>query len=282
MGKDPINTTSLTANAPPVMRTYAVAEASATPATTHVVHIYTDGSCIQGTGDNADQLAPGHGCGGWGAVIIDPAQRLHACIGGGETDTTNTRMEVLAVYSALRHLLAHVYDQISGMEINIWSDSEYVTKGIVALPNWRVHGWVTKKGTQVANSDLWINIDTFVTTNNITLKPHWVKGHSGSLLNALADNIAQFHSRLTATKASTEAIVKALRADINAAAASDTPAPAQPDMSEYKISLKIVPKDRMHTTTNKDTGILGKLIAKTLLRGNALRKVAGRNKYVIQ
>jgi ribonuclease HI len=133
------------------------------------VTIYTDGACRGNPGP-----------GGWGAVLEAGGARktLH----GGETPTTNNRMELTAVIRALAALTRPC-------RVTLYSDSQYVLKGITEwMPNWKSRGWKTAAKKPVMNADLWQALDAEVKRH--TVDWHWVKGHSGHPGNEEADRLA--------------------------------------------------------------------------------------------
>lgn len=137
------------------------------------VVIYTDGAC---SGNHLKGNSPG----GWGVLFIygDHEQTMS----GGEKQTTNNRMEMLAVVKALEYLQHSV-------KITLYTDSQYVKNGITTwIHNWKKRGWRTAAGKPVKNQDLWMQMDTLVNKHIITWK--WVKGHSGNRENDIVDRLA--------------------------------------------------------------------------------------------
>ena len=134
-----------------------------------MVNIYSDGACKGNPGP-----------GGWGALIIEGDNKNE--IFGGEANTTNNRMEILAVIMALKAI-----NTIS--EITVFTDSTYVQKGISEwIDKWKINGWRTSNKKEVKNKDLWVQLDIL----NAQLKINWVwvKGHSGHSENDRADYLA--------------------------------------------------------------------------------------------
>jgi ribonuclease HI len=134
-----------------------------------VVDIFTDGACKGNPG-----------VGGWGALlrIGDKEKELF----GGETDTTNNRMELMAVIRALQALKRPC-------DVRVHTDSVYVQKGISEwIANWKRNGWRTSAKQPVKNADLWRELDEATTTHKI--KWLWVKGHAGHVENERADGLA--------------------------------------------------------------------------------------------
>ncbi|MBI1363063.1 MAG: ribonuclease HI [Proteobacteria bacterium] len=131
----------------------------------HVI-IYTDGACKGNPG-----------VGGWGAVLIWQGQEKE--LYGYDPETTNNRMELMAVIQALAALK-------KPCKIDLFTDSTYVLKGATEwLALWKRTGW--KKGT-VKNRDLWEQLDLLLSKHHISFK--WVRGHSGDPLNERVDGLA--------------------------------------------------------------------------------------------
>jgi ribonuclease HI len=133
------------------------------------VKIYTDGACSGNPGP-----------GGWGAVMQWNGHEKE--MNGGETETTNNRMEMMAVIRAL--------EAIKGTpKIEIHTDSKYVMQGITEwIEGWKARGWKTAGKKPVKNVDLWQEMDALVAKHDITF--HWVKGHAGHPENERADALA--------------------------------------------------------------------------------------------
>ncbi|MBU3651323.1 MAG: ribonuclease HI [Limnohabitans sp.] len=136
------------------------------------VEIYTDGACKGNPGP-----------GGWGVLLRAPngqERELH----GGESLTTNNRMELMAVIQALRALK-------KPCEIDLYLDSEYVRKGITEwIHGWRAKGWRTASKQPVKNVELWQDLDALVHQSGHQIRWHWVKGHAGHVDNERADALA--------------------------------------------------------------------------------------------
>jgi ribonuclease HI len=134
-----------------------------------MIKIYTDGSC-----------EPNPGPGGWAAVIY--SGQNEKVITGSETKTTNNRMELRAALEALLALEA-------SSQIELFTDSEYLRRGITEwMPTWKARNWKRKKG-KLANVDLWKALDAVIGKH--TVKWTWVKGHAGHPGNERADRLAR-------------------------------------------------------------------------------------------
>jgi len=133
-----------------------------------LVIIYTDGACD-----------PNPGPGGWAALLRFGAHEK--TLTGGETQTTNNRMELSAAVEALKALK-------KPCQVDLYTDSEYLKRGITEwLPNWRRRGW-KRKGGALANVDLWQALDAALGQHQITW--HWVRGHAGNRDNERVDALA--------------------------------------------------------------------------------------------
>ena len=133
------------------------------------VTIHTDGACRGNPGP-----------GGWGAVLNYDGHEKQ--LFGGEHNTTNNRMELLAAINALKALKVPC-------NVALYTDSKYVMQGIeVWLFNWKKNQWKTAGKKDVKNKDLWQQLDKETQRHNI--KWSWVKGHSGNPGNELADALA--------------------------------------------------------------------------------------------
>jgi ribonuclease HI len=136
------------------------------------VVIYTDGACLNNPGKG------GHGY----VFTYNDGEYLHSG-NGGEKDTTNNRMELMAVISALEMLDGE-------KDITIITDSKYVMQGITEwIKGWKAKGWIGSNKKPVKNQDLWKRLDSLV-EKAPPLKWQWVKGHSGNKWNEFADKLA--------------------------------------------------------------------------------------------
>jgi ribonuclease HI len=133
------------------------------------VVIYTVGACSGNPGP-----------GGWGALLISGGHRKDLC--GGEPDTTNNRMELMAAIQALEALT-------KPCKVELHTDSTYVMKGISEwIHGWKKRGWKTADKKPVKNEDLWRRLDQARLRHEVDWR--WVKGHAGHELNEHADALA--------------------------------------------------------------------------------------------
>jgi ribonuclease HI len=134
------------------------------------VEIWTDGACSGNPGP-----------GGWGVILVAGERRKE--LFGGEPDTTNNRMELMAAISALEALR-------KPCEVKLHIDSQYVRQGITQwIHGWKKNGWKTADKKPVKNAELWQRLEE-------ATKPHridwiWVKGHAGDPMNERADELAR-------------------------------------------------------------------------------------------
>ena len=134
-----------------------------------MIKIYTDGACSGNPGS-----------GGWAAIIIN-GNNIEK-ISGRSENTTNNRMELVAVISALKF----TKDQ----NLEIYTDSKYTKDGIEKwIINWKKNGWKTANKQDVKNKDLWMELDLLAQQKKI--KWNWVKGHSENKYNNMADELAR-------------------------------------------------------------------------------------------
>ena len=133
------------------------------------VDIWTDGACKGNPG-----------WGGWGALLRQG--RHEKALYGGEADTTNNRMELMAVIEALKALKRRC-------DVTVHTDSQYVHKGMTLwLADWKRREWRTAAKKPVKNADLWRELDALVAQHDLTWK--WVRGHVGNAGNERADELA--------------------------------------------------------------------------------------------
>lgn len=133
--------------------------------------IYTDGACKGNPGP-----------GGWGVWLKSGTHERELC--GGEAQTTNNRMELMAVIEALSALKRPCH-------VTLHLDSEYVRKGITEwIHGWKAKGWKTAAKQPVKNADLWQRLDALVANGGHSIEWKWVKGHAGDPGNERADALA--------------------------------------------------------------------------------------------
>ena len=137
------------------------------------VELFTDGACLGNPGP-----------GGWGALLRFNGTEKELV--GGEEETTNNRMEMLAVIEGLKALTRPCV-------ITVYTDSQYVQKGITEwIKGWKARGWKTSSKKPVKNVDLWMALDEAQAQHNITWQ--WVKGHAGHPANERVDDLARWEA----------------------------------------------------------------------------------------
>lgn len=138
------------------------------------VEIHTDGACLGNPGP-----------GGWAALLRFRGRERE--VAGGEADTTNNRMELMAAIMALETLS-------EPCEVILHTDSQYVRQGITEwIGNWVRRGWKTAGGDPVKNRDLWERLHAAAQRHSIQWK--WVKGHSGDPDNERVDVLARLQAQ---------------------------------------------------------------------------------------
>ena len=134
--------------------------------------IYTDGACSGNPGP-----------GGWGVLMQFGSNEKE--LFGGEEETTNNRMELMAAIKALEAVKPGYKGSIT-----LWTDSTYVLKGITEwIHSWKKRGWKKSDKKPVLNADLWQELDDLNKARDVTWK--WVKGHAGDEGNERADELAR-------------------------------------------------------------------------------------------
>ena len=133
------------------------------------VCIYTDGACSGNPGP-----------GGWAAILHYNGHEKE--LSGGERETTNNRMELMAVISALTALK-------ESCEVELWTDSQYIEKAINEgwLAGWKRRGW-KRKGGELKNIELWQELDSLLARHKVNF--NWLKGHDGHEFNERCDTLA--------------------------------------------------------------------------------------------
>ncbi|MBQ8572631.1 MAG: ribonuclease HI [Ruminococcus sp.] len=134
------------------------------------VDIYTDGACSGNPGP-----------GGWGAILC--YNGVEKEISGGEPHTTNNRMELLAVISALQMLK-------EPCEVTLYSDSQYVCNALERgwAKKWQAQGWMRTKKDKALNPDLWEKLLNLCDIHKVNVV--WVKGHNNHPMNERCDRLA--------------------------------------------------------------------------------------------
>jgi ribonuclease HI len=133
------------------------------------IDIFTDGACSGNPGP-----------GGWGAILR--SKGVEKELSGGEKDTTNNRMEMMAVIAALEALTRPC-------EVTVTTDSQYVMKGMMEwLPGWKKRNWLTAGKKPVKNVDLWKRMEKAAASHKLDWV--WVRGHQGHAENERADQLA--------------------------------------------------------------------------------------------
>lgn len=134
------------------------------------VVIFTDGACSGNPGP-----------GGWGAILAWNGREKE--LKGGEADTTNNRMELIAAIEALESLKRPC-------TVELHTDSQYLRQGVTQwVHNWKRNGWRTADRKPVKNEDLWRRLDEALKRHSIDWR--WVKGHAGHEMNERADLLAR-------------------------------------------------------------------------------------------
>ena len=133
------------------------------------VELFTDGACSGNPGP-----------GGWAYLLrYKDKEKTES---GGETETTNNKMELTAVIKGLQALKESCH-------VHLFSDSQYVLKGLKEwIANWKKNNWKTASKKEVLNKDFWIKLDKLTEKHRISF--HWVKGHAGHPENEQVDTLA--------------------------------------------------------------------------------------------
>jgi len=141
--------------------------------------IYTDGGCSGNPGP-----------GGWAYVMVQKTSQGDEVLvekRGSEEHTTNNRMELMAVISALKALKNK---KELPRQATLYTDSQYVQKGITEwIHKWKQNSWKTSDKKPVKNQDLWLLLDALA--EELSVKWKWVKGHDGNVYNERCDQLTQ-------------------------------------------------------------------------------------------
>jgi len=134
------------------------------------VEVYTDGACLGNPGP-----------GGWAALLRKGTRERE--ISGGETDTTNNRMELMAAIAGIEALKRTC-------TVAVTTDSEYVRRGVEEwMKRWQANGWMTSDRKPVKNRDLWERLAAALKDHTVSW--HWVRGHAGHAENERVDQLAR-------------------------------------------------------------------------------------------
>ncbi len=141
-----------------------------------ILKIYTDGACLGN---------PGNGGFAW-IIIRNSIEYRHS---EAQTNTTNNRMELMAVISALKFFDSNKTSDTK-YKIEIYTDSQYLANAINKgwLNSWQKNGWKTSNKQPVKNQDLWNQLIPLLEKYDIVF--HWVRGHSGDIFNEQVDQMA--------------------------------------------------------------------------------------------
>lgn len=136
-----------------------------------LIELYTDGACSGNPGP-----------GGWAYILKHPASGKEVENSGGEAQTTNNRMELIAVIEGLRAIKRR-------SRVEIYSDSKYVLNGLEEwMADWKKRGWRTAAKKPVKNIELWQALDELKQAHELSF--HWVKGHNEHPENERCDQLA--------------------------------------------------------------------------------------------
>jgi len=134
------------------------------------VEVFTDGACLGNPGP-----------GGWGALLRFGSREKE--LSGGETDTTNNRMELMAAIAGIEALKR-------ACTVVVTTDSEYVRRGVEEwMARWQANGWLTSDKKPVKNRDLWERLARALADHKV--RWHWVRGHTGHVENERVDKLAR-------------------------------------------------------------------------------------------
>ena len=136
-----------------------------------MISVYTDGAC-----------SGNPGIGGWGVVILKTDEEA-IFLNGGENNTTNNRMELIAAINSITYFKDR-------QKLELYTDSKYLKDGIEKwIHNWKLNGWKTANKKPVKNKDLWLKLDYEINKHSIVW--NWVKGHANNEYNEKADELAR-------------------------------------------------------------------------------------------
>ena len=142
------------------------------------IYIFTDGACSKNPGP-----------GGYGAILYCPDGKVRE-LGGSDRQTTNNRMEIIAILESLKILSKE------SKKIRVYTDSMYFINGITKwIFGWKRNGWRTREGNEVLNKDLWQSLDLRLSKMKPKIQWFYVPGHSNFMPNERADEIAVTFSK---------------------------------------------------------------------------------------
>ena len=135
-----------------------------------IVEVFTDGACLGNPGP-----------GGWAALLRFGGREKE--LSGGEPETTNNRMELMAAIAGIEALKR-------ACSVVVVTDSEYVRRGVEEwMARWKANGWKTSDKKPVKNRDLWERLGAALASHEVRWK--WVKGHAGHVENERVDVLAR-------------------------------------------------------------------------------------------
>ena len=139
-----------------------------------MIRVYTDGGCFGNPGPGA-----------WAYVFENDRKKISGR--GAVRETTNNRMELTAVIEALKFVQS---TEENHDEVDLYTDSQYVKRGITEwIKRWIINGWRNASKKPVKNKDLWVEL--YDLTRKLTVRWHWVLGHSGNEMNELCDRLVK-------------------------------------------------------------------------------------------
>lgn len=144
----------------------------------NAIYVFTDGACSKNPGP-----------GGYGAILYYPNEKVKE-LGGADKDTTNNRMEMMAILESLKAL------SNEPQEVRVYTDSMYFINGISKwIFGWKRNGWKTGEGKEVLNKDLWLSLDQVISKMKSKVQWFYVPGHSNFMPNERVDEIAVAFSK---------------------------------------------------------------------------------------
>ena len=160
-----------------------------------MIELYADGSCRRKY----------NGCGGWAYLyklkeVSDFGSAIIVSNSGYEIGTTNNRMELIAIIKGLESLIKR---DMENEKVRVISDSQFAIKGAaIWIRDWELNNWKTTSGRDVANKDLWLELQSL--SKNFIINWNWVRGHPGHKENELVDRLAKEASYRAITSLQTD------------------------------------------------------------------------------